>query len=85
MIKSLLSAMLLLGVSYSAFAESVLTTRLDDPKAVYLTARQFGVQADGKADDNAAIQAAIDKAENNNHEGILFVPSGRYRLTRAAA
>ena len=38
---SLLSAILLLGVS-SAMAKSVFSTRLDDPKAVYLTAQEFG-------------------------------------------
>ena len=35
-----------------------------------------------RRDDSAAIQAAIDKAENRVREGILFVPSGRYRVTR---
>jgi sugar lactone lactonase YvrE len=37
---------------------------------------------DGVADDSAALQAAIDKAENHTHEGIVFVASGRYRVTR---
>jgi polygalacturonase len=74
--KNLLSAMLLLGVSSSALASSVFTTRPDDPKAVYLTAQKFGAQADGRADDSAAIQAAIDKAGGNANEGIVFVPSG---------
>ena len=80
--KSLLFAMLLLGVSTSASAVSVFTTRLDDPKAVYLSAQEFGVHGDGIGDDSAAIQAAVDKAEGNAREGIVFVPSGRYRLTR---
>ncbi len=78
----LLYATLLLGLPSWVFAASVLTTRLDDPKAVYLTAQDFAVAADGNADDSAAIQAAIDKAENHAREGIVFVPSGRYRLTR---
>src|SRR3984885_12075111 len=65
------------------FAASVITTRLDDPKAVYLDAAVFGAQADGKADDSAAIQAAIDTAAGRAvREGIVFVPSGRYRPTR---
>ena len=65
------------------FAASVFTTRLDDPKAVYLDAAVFGVHGDGKADDSGAIQAAIDTAANRAvREGIVFVPSGRYRLTR---
>jgi hypothetical protein len=63
-------------------AQSVITTRLDDPQAVYLDSREFGARGDGKADDSAAIQAAIDKAEHHAREGIVFVPAGRYRLTR---
>jgi len=80
--KSVLFAMLLLGVSSAAYAASVFTTRVDDPKAVYLTVQEFGVHGDGKADDSAAIQAAIDKTDTKATEGIVFVPSGRYRLTR---
>ena len=80
--KRLLCAMLLLGVSSSASAASIFSTRLDDPRAVYLTEREFGVHGDGIGDDSAAIQAAVDKAEGNVREGIVFVPSGRYRLTR---
>jgi sugar lactone lactonase YvrE len=80
--KVLLSALLLLAVSAGAFASSMFSTRLDDPKAVYLTAKEFGTHGDGKADDCAAIQAAIDKAGSAAQEGIVFVPSGRYRLTR---
>lgn len=70
-------AILLVSACSSGRAASVITTRLDDPRAVYLSAH-----GDGQADDSAAIQAAIDKAENNSREGIVFVPSGRYRLTR---
>jgi sugar lactone lactonase YvrE len=73
---------LLLVASTSAPAASVITTRLDDPKAVYLAAPDLGVKGDGQADDSAAIQSAIDKAESNAHEGIVFIASGRYRLTR---
>jgi hypothetical protein len=80
--KTLLGLMSLGLCSTAAFAQSVITTRLDDPKAVYLTAPAFGVHGDGQGDDSAAIQAAIDQAENNAREGIVFVPPGRYRLTR---
>ncbi len=79
--KSMLCA-LLLSVASFASASSVFTTRLDDPKAVYLTPQEFGAHADGVGDDTEAIQAAIDKAEGGVHEGIVFIPSGRYRLTR---
>lgn len=80
--KCLLIASFVLGVSSGGWAASVITTRLDDPKAVYLSDAEFGAQGDGKSDDSGAIQAAIDKAENHAREGIVFVPSGRYRLTR---
>ncbi|HEY3939522.1 MAG TPA: glycosyl hydrolase family 28-related protein [Bryobacteraceae bacterium] len=73
---SLLLATLLLSGSCGAWAASVMTTRLDDPKAIYLAA------GDGKTDDSAALQAAIDKAEGNARAGILFVAAGRYKLTR---
>ena len=82
MMRIFLFAAMLLGAISAASAESVFTTRLEDPRAVYLSAREFGAQDDGKADDSGPIQAAIDKAESAAREGIVFVPSGRYRLTR---
>jgi hypothetical protein len=82
MIRILLSVSLTLTLAFPAGAASVFHTRLDDPKAVYLSAEAFGAHADGQADDSAAIQAAIDKAGNNAQAGIVFVPQGRYRLTR---
>ncbi len=78
--KNLLFA--LLTFSSAASAASVITARLDDPKAVYLATPGFSVHGDGETDDSLAIQAAIDKAENHSHEGILFVAPGRYRITR---
>lgn len=66
----------------SLSAASVIDRRLEDAKAVYLSSPEFGSVGDGQADDSAALQAAIDKAENHAREGILFLPSGRYRITR---
>jgi Pectate lyase superfamily protein len=80
--QNLLLAFLLLGCSSAVSAASVITTRLEDRQAVYLTTAEFGAHGDGKEDDSTAIQAAIDKAEHHAHEGIVLVPSGRYRLTR---
>ena len=57
-------------------------TRLDDPKAVYLEAGQFGAKGDGMADDSAAVQAAVDKVQETTREGIVFIQEGRYRVTR---
>ncbi len=80
--KPLQCAIFLLCVASFASASSVFTTRLDDPKAVYLTSQEFGAHGDGVSDDSQAIQAAIDKAEGSVREGLVFIPSGRYRLTR---
>src|ERR1700731_3968396 len=60
----------------AAFAASVITTRPDDPKAVYVDASV------ANADSAAALQAAINRASGNGREGIVFVPEGRYTLTR---
>ena len=72
----------LLLCAHSVFAASALTIPPDDPKAVYLSAQEFAAHADGTDDDSGAIQAAIDKAEGHAREGIVFIPSGRYRLAR---
>src|ERR1700722_16531348 len=64
------------------FAASTYPVRLDDPAAVYLTPEEFHVHADGQADDSSPIQAAIDKLQAGKGEGIVFVPQGRYRITR---
>lgn len=64
------------------FASSYYPARLDDPKAIYLTQDNFPVKGDGSADDSAALQRAINQVQEKTNQGILFVPSGRYRLTK---
>jgi hypothetical protein len=49
----------------------------DDPRAVTVKAA-----GDGRTDDTDVIQAAINKASNNGEGGVVFLPSGRYRITR---
>ncbi len=67
-------ALLLAAVARPA---SYYTARLDDPRAVYLTA-----SGDGVSDDSEAIQAAINRVQETTRFGIVFVPEGRYRITR---
>lgn len=62
---------------------SVFTQRPEDPAAVYVTPENFAVKADGLADDTAALQAAINRVQETTRRGIVFIPSGRYRLTSA--
>src|SRR5258708_7314844 len=74
-----LLVLLLLAIPIGA--QSYYPLRLDDPKAVYLTPENFPVHADGIGDDTEALQAAVNKVQETTGEGIVFVPSGRYRLT----
>ncbi|SDG43713.1 MULTISPECIES: glycosyl hydrolase family 28-related protein [unclassified Duganella] len=57
---------------------SAYQTMPDDPRAVKVKA-----VGDGRADDSAAIQAALDAAANRGEGGVVFLPSGRYRITRS--
>lgn len=74
--KRILLCTFMLCVVSAAFGASVITARLDDPKAIYLD-----VPA-ANADSSTALQAAIDKAESSAREGIVFIPAGRYTVTR---
>ena len=65
-----------LGLCPAAFAASVITTQLEDPKAVYVDAPP------ATGDSSGALQAAIDKASGMGREGIVFVPEGRYNISR---
>ena len=70
------------AAAQSLLAQSLFTRRPDDPHAAYLGPGSFGAIADGKADDTAAIQAAIDRVQETTGEGIVFVAEGRYRISR---
>ncbi len=79
--KTLLAAAMLSSVVQLS-ASSYYPARLDDPKAIYLTQENFAVKGDGMADDSAVLQQAINQIQEKTNQGILFVPAGRYRLTR---
>jgi hypothetical protein len=64
-----------------AWSQSYYTARMIDPKAVHL--ETMGARGDGVADDTEAIQRSIDRVQETVGQGIVFVPQGRYRLTKA--
>src|ERR1019366_4884335 len=70
----------LVAVAVPSLAQSFYPERLEDPTAVYLT-DEFGMKADGVADDTDALQRAIDAVADRTQQGILFIPQGRYRIT----
>src|SRR5437764_1075492 len=71
------------GKAISPDAQSFYPVRLEDKTAVYLSPSKdsFGTKGDGVADDTAALQKAIDTVADTTHQGIVFIPEGRYRLT----
>jgi len=52
------------------------------PDRVFDAVKDFGAKADGRADDTAAIQSAIDAARTAAHGAIAYLPTGRYRVSR---
>ena len=80
---------LLLGLALAVVASSkawaatsFYPLRPDDPHAVYLERGPSGARGDGVADDSDAIQSAINRVQETTLEGIVFIPEGRYRLTK---
>ncbi len=87
--KSTLSVWLLVGaflggtaVPLHGASSSYYTLRPEDSKAVYLTRNDPSVHGDGVGDDSDAIQQAINKVQETTGQGILFIPEGRYRLSK---
>ncbi len=77
-----IGVLVLFSLSGAVRGASYYTVRLDDPHAVYLTRDHFPVHGDGVSDDSDAVQQAIDKVRGTTGEGIVFLPEGRYRLTK---
>ncbi|MGR4863306.1 glycosyl hydrolase family 28-related protein [Caulobacter sp. LARHSG274] len=70
------AAALLCVAPVPAWAGSVYLSAPVDARAVTVAAKP------GKAGDGAAIQAALDAAAAKGGGGVVFLPSGRYTLTR---
>jgi hypothetical protein len=61
---------------------SVYQRRLDDSDAVYFTPANFKITADGKTDVSAALQQAIAEVKTKHNFGILFIPEGKYLISK---
>jgi hypothetical protein len=70
-------AALIAPVQAWAESVSVFPTAPAEPRAVTVAAA-----GDGQADDTDALQAAFDKALDATNHGMVFLPSGTYRITR---
>lgn len=65
----------------AACAQSIYTERPPDPLAVVADA-SAGLRADGVADDTVALQSAIDRVAETTGQGLVFLPRGRYRISK---
>ena len=62
--------------------QSVFPLRPEDPDAVYFTPEKFNIRADGSMDVSDALQAAIREVKSRYNFGILFIPEGKYLITK---
>lgn len=62
--------------------ESVYKLKPNDPEALYFTPEAFNITPDGKMDVSEALQAALNKVKTEKNYGILFLPEGKYRISK---
>ncbi len=78
---TLLAVSLSLATTSLAQSTSYYPVRLDDQSAVYVS-KDHGVKGDGIADDSNGLQMAIDEEQTQHRQGVVFLPEGRYRITK---
>ncbi|MDR0537786.1 MAG: SMP-30/gluconolactonase/LRE family protein [Tannerellaceae bacterium] len=62
---------------------SVYTRKPNDPEAFYfIPDASQGIKADGRTDISEPLQSAINKLKTERGFGILFIPEGKYLLSR---
>ncbi len=61
---------------------SVYTLKPGDPEALCFTPEKFAIKPDGKSDVSDALQEAINQVKREKNFGILFIPEGKYRISR---
>jgi hypothetical protein len=61
---------------------SVYQKKPNDAEAFFFTPGDFNIKADGKMDVSDALQAAINKVKTEKSFGILFIPEGKYRISK---
>lgn len=76
MMAALLAATILATPAWAATV-SVFPVAPEEPTAITVQAK-----GDGRTDDSTAIQQALDQARDKTGHGIVFLPSGSYRISR---
>ncbi len=76
------ASLLLYSQSTGKNNESVYTQKPYDTEAVYFTPEKFDIRADGKTDVSDQLQAAVNKVKAEKNFGIVFLPEGRYLISK---
>lgn len=61
---------------------SVYQLKPNDPEAFYFTSDNYNIKADGKTDVSDAFQRAINQVKTERNFGILFIPEGKYLISK---
>ncbi|WP_372934931.1 glycosyl hydrolase family 28-related protein, partial [Mariniphaga sediminis] len=69
-------------IPLSTRAQSVYTQLPNDPGAHYFDPKSFDLKANGNEDVSEALQLAINKLKKENNFGVLFIPEGKYRISK---
>jgi len=72
---------LLAGIA-NAQGESVYILKPKDSEAHYFDVQKYGLKADGKSDVSEALQTAINDLRKEKNFGILFIPEGKYLISK---
>lgn len=75
-------SILLNAKSKTEKSTSVYTMKPNDPEAVFFTQENFNIKPDGKMDVSDALQAAINRVKTEKSFGILFIPEGKYLISK---
>lgn len=62
--------------------KSVYKLKPNDPEAFFFTPENYNIKADGKTDVSEALQTAINQVKNEKNFGILFIPEGKYKISK---
>lgn len=62
--------------------ESVYREIPDDPQAVVLDTSGFPLDEEGLIDITEGLQKTIDALKSRDHFGIVFLPEGKYTISR---
>jgi len=84
----LLTCILLFGAGFLSMNAqpaknvSVYQKKPNDPEAFFFTPENFNIKADGKIDVSDALQKAINQVKTEKNFGILFIPEGKYLISK---